>query len=233
MTEAEWREAGELRTMMEFIRQRTSGASSACSPSPASASAPPARRRADRHRAGDGQAVRRRAGGPAGAAGGGGGGVRAGADGDLRTTASAPTWAAARAAARAATLDPFAAAMGAAYVSVLAHVPWVFDDDGRTVHRGDEVARAEVWRRQCDLLREIIGNPFRPGWLSAEWLRWNDEIVARLAAEIFQTGRYDELPVLADALEDAGCDCRDLLDHLRRPGGHVHGCWALDLLLGR
>ena len=43
----------------------------------------------------------------------------------------------------------------------------------------------------------------------------------------------DRLAVLADALEEAGCDNADLLSHLRGPGPHVRGCWALDLLLGK
>jgi hypothetical protein len=42
----------------------------------------------------------------------------------------------------------------------------------------------------------------------------------------------DRLAVLADALEDAGCADPDLLAHLRGPGPHVRGCWALDLVLG-
>jgi hypothetical protein len=41
------------------------------------------------------------------------------------------------------------------------------------------------------------------------------------------------LAVLADALEEAGCDNEDILSHLRGPGPHVSGCWAVDLLTGR
>jgi hypothetical protein len=43
----------------------------------------------------------------------------------------------------------------------------------------------------------------------------------------------DRLAVLADALEDAGCDDAVLLDHLRGPGPHVRGCFVVDLLTGR
>ncbi len=44
---------------------------------------------------------------------------------------------------------------------------------------------------------------------------------------------FDELPVLADALEEAGCTGAEILEHLRSPGRHARGCWALDLLLGK
>jgi hypothetical protein len=89
----------------------------------------------------------------------------------------------------------------------------------------------EVRRWLCDLIREVFGNPFRPVALEPAWRGWNDGLVPRLARELYDQRRFDELPVLADALEDAGCDLRELLDHLRRPGGHVRGCWALDAVL--
>ena len=44
---------------------------------------------------------------------------------------------------------------------------------------------------------------------------------------------FDRLPVLADALQDAGCDHEDMLAHCRSGGPHVHGCWVVDRLLGR
>jgi hypothetical protein len=56
---------------------------------------------------------------------------------------------------------------------------------------------------------------------------------AALAATIYHERAFDRLPILADALEDAGCDNADILDHLRGPGPHVRGCWALDLVLGK
>jgi hypothetical protein len=44
---------------------------------------------------------------------------------------------------------------------------------------------------------------------------------------------FDQMPVLADALQDAGCDNTDILNHCRQPGEHVRGCWVVDLLTGR
>ena len=85
----------------------------------------------------------------------------------------------------------------------------------------------------ADTLREFFGPlPFRSLAVDPAWRAWNDGCVAKIAQGIFDDGRFADLPILADALLDAGCDSDDLLDHLRRPGGHVRGCWALDLVLG-
>lgn len=86
---------------------------------------------------------------------------------------------------------------------------------------------------RADLVREIIGNPFASSTLDPNWLRCNDGVVERLAREIDEQGRYQEMPILADALEDAGCTREDLLIHCRSQKEHVRGCWVLDFLLGR
>jgi hypothetical protein len=57
--------------------------------------------------------------------------------------------------------------------------------------------------------------------------------VERIADTIYRDRSFTDLPILADALEDAGCDNADILSHLRGPGPHVRGCWALDLILGK
>jgi hypothetical protein len=49
---------------------------------------------------------------------------------------------------------------------------------------------------------------------------------------VYDGRAFDRLPVLADALDDAGCADAELLGHLRAPTPHARGCWALDLLLG-
>jgi hypothetical protein len=91
---------------------------------------------------------------------------------------------------------------------------------------------------QCRLLRDLFGNPFRPITISPAWQ--SPQVVALTQAAYDQrelpAGTLDttRLVVLADALEDAGCtDPPDLLNHLRGPGPHVRGCWAVDLLLGK
>ncbi len=85
----------------------------------------------------------------------------------------------------------------------------------------------------CDLLREVVGNPFRPVTLSPQWLTRNGGAVPRIAEAVYNELRFGDMPVLADALEEAGCDNPDVLAHCRGPGPHVRGCWVLDLLLGK
>jgi hypothetical protein len=86
---------------------------------------------------------------------------------------------------------------------------------------------------ESDPIRELAGNPFHLRRLLMDWLTWNDRAVPHMAATIYEDRAWDRLPILADALEDAGCIDDPLLSHLRGPGPHVRGCWALDLLLGR
>jgi hypothetical protein len=92
----------------------------------------------------------------------------------------------------------------------------------------------DAWRRtQCDIIRDMFGNPFRPASADPSWLSWNDGALRKLARAIYEGYAFDRLPILADALEDAGCENADLLAHCRGPGPHVRGCWVVDLLLGK
>jgi hypothetical protein len=82
---------------------------------------------------------------------------------------------------------------------------------------------------QLRLLRDVFGNPFRRRPFSPAWR--TDTAVA-LAQQMYESRDFSPAPVLADALQDAGCDHDDLLNHLRDPEGtHVRGCWAVDLVL--
>jgi hypothetical protein len=84
------------------------------------------------------------------------------------------------------------------------------------------------------LLRCLYGNPFRaPPRIDPAWRAWNGGTAAKLARGIYADRAFDRSPPLADALEDAGCADAALLGHLRGPGPHVRGCWAVDLLLGK
>jgi hypothetical protein len=94
-------------------------------------------------------------------------------------------------------------------------------------------ASAAECGHQADLLREVIGNPFRPVQIDPNWLSIASGAAAAVAREIDEAHRFEELPYLADALMDAGCSDVVLLEHLRQPAEHVRGCWALDALLGR
>ena len=86
---------------------------------------------------------------------------------------------------------------------------------------------------QARLLRDIVGSPFRLHSIAPAWLAWNDGAIRKMVQAIYDTRAFDRLPLLADALEDAGCTDADLLGHCRGPGPHVRGCWVVDLLLGK
>jgi hypothetical protein len=93
---------------------------------------------------------------------------------------------------------------------------------------------------QCELLRCVVGNPFRPISLDPAWLAWHGGAILKLAQAIYDdrllpSGHLDaaRLAVLADMLEEAGCCDEQLLTHLRGPGPHVRGCFAVDAVLGR
>jgi hypothetical protein len=88
-------------------------------------------------------------------------------------------------------------------------------------------------KRSLSLLHCIFGNPFRPVSLDPAWLHCNGGTVRKMAEAIYDDRAFDRLPILADALEEAGCTDRAVLDHCRGSGAHVRGCWVLDLLLGK
>jgi hypothetical protein len=86
---------------------------------------------------------------------------------------------------------------------------------------------------QSGYLRELFGNPFRPVAVDPAWLAWNGGTVVQLARTIYEERRFADLPVLADALEEAGCTDAALLGHCRGGGDHARGCWAVDAVLGK
>jgi hypothetical protein len=100
-------------------------------------------------------------------------------------------------------------------------------DDDNPIFRA---ARDQERRLQSALLRDIAGDVFRLQKCESRWLSTN---VLALAEAIYSDRAFDRLPILADALEDAGCTDADILDHCRQPVEHVRGCWVVDLLLNR
>jgi hypothetical protein len=88
-------------------------------------------------------------------------------------------------------------------------------------------------RLQIGLLRDTVGNPFRVGLVDGSWLAWNDGVVVRIAEAIYNNRAFDRLPILADALEEAGCQNQDILTHCRQPGEHVRGCWVVDAIMNK
>ncbi len=119
----------------------------------------------------------------------------------------------------------FAAAEGGAVSGAAAVSSWAC---------GADHSAGAAYAAQADLLRDVVGNPFRalprPG---PAWLAWEGGTVPKLAAATYEERAFDRLPILADALEEAGCTEAGLLSHLRGPGPHARGCWAIDLLLGK
>jgi hypothetical protein len=94
-------------------------------------------------------------------------------------------------------------------------------------------------RLQCGFIRDIF-NPFRSVTISPAVLAWNDAAVVRLAQAAYEERQLpavtldnERLAILADALEEAGCTDAEFLAHLRGPGPHVRGCWAVDIVLGK
>lgn len=131
-----------------------------------------------------------------------------------------------------------------------------------------EARRPEEMRRRAALLRDVAGNPFKvqSGLFrvarAVGCVPWLTPEAVSIAAAAYDERDWGRLPVLADALEEAGADCEDLLGHLRGrercrvclgrgswevyvcstclgsgsvslPGPHTRGCWAVDLILNQ
>jgi len=93
--------------------------------------------------------------------------------------------------------------------------------------------RPQEEQAQADLLREVVGDPWGDAEVKPDWLLANDRAVARIADTIYAERRWDEMPILGDALEDAGCTDAAILGHCRAETTHCRGCWLLDALRDR
>ncbi len=93
----------------------------------------------------------------------------------------------------------------------------------------DDEWRAELWA-EADILRDIFGNPCRPAVIDPDWLTPS---VITLAQSIYHERAFDRMRVLGDALEEAGCDKLDILDHCRSQNPHFRGCWVIDAIRGK
>jgi hypothetical protein len=91
--------------------------------------------------------------------------------------------------------------------------------------------RLQECASQCVILRDLF--PYVPVCLPPALFAWEGGQLVRIARGFYEEGRFAEMPVLADALEEAGCEDARLLEHARGPGPHFKGCWLLDALIGR
>jgi hypothetical protein len=123
-----------------------------------------------------------------------------------------------------------AIAGSAALVSGLEYHHAHRNDPGTDIVKNVDGQRSVVLAAQAVVLRDIVGNPFRPVTVDPAW---QTATVTTLAQAIYSDRAFDRMPILADALEDAGCTNQDILGHCRGGGDHVRGCWVVDLLLGR
>jgi hypothetical protein len=92
------------------------------------------------------------------------------------------------------------------------------------------VAYTSEYDAAAHLVRDIFVNPFQPVLFSPEW---RTDTAMSLARQMYESREFGAMPILADALQDAGCDEAAVLDHCRGPGPHVRGCWVVDLVLGK
>jgi hypothetical protein len=88
-------------------------------------------------------------------------------------------------------------------------------------------------RWQCELLRCLFGARFHSGKMPPACLEWGRGLAVEMARMIAQERRWQDMPVLADVLEDAGCSSELILAHCRSGQEHVDGCWVLETLLAR
>ncbi len=105
------------------------------------------------------------------------------------------------------------------WLALLPHLPEV--PNYRSVAAADH---------RADLVRDLFANPFRPPRLAPGWV---SSTVLGLARGMYGSRDFAAMPVLADALEEAGCDAADVLAHCRDGGPHARGCWVVDLVLGK
>jgi hypothetical protein len=84
---------------------------------------------------------------------------------------------------------------------------------------------------QCNLLRDVFGNPFRKVKFEK---KWRTDTALTLARQMYESRDFGAMPILADALQDAGCDNEEILNHCRDTSlTHIRGCWVVDLVLGK
>lgn len=94
-------------------------------------------------------------------------------------------------------------------------------------HDAERIRDSQI-RLQEGIFREIVGNPFLPIEFDP---RWRTDDVMGIARGIYANRAFTHMPILSDALMDAGCDDEHIIGHCRGKNQHVRGCWLIDLIL--
>ena len=110
---------------------------------------------------------------------------------------------------------------------------WVSRNQDATMEQIQAQARRQNDADLAVLLFDIFGNPFRPVAVDPGWLIWHGGLLVSIAQRMYDGRDFSDMPVLADGLEEAGCQDQDILGHCRSGGEHVRGCWVIDAILGR
>jgi hypothetical protein len=98
-------------------------------------------------------------------------------------------------------------------------------------HEAEAAEARPIRSRHAALVRDIFGNPYRPVAFAPGW---RTDTAVTLARTMYEAREFGAMPILADALQDAGCENPDILDHCRDVNQpHVRGCWVVDLVLGK
>ena len=121
---------------------------------------------------------------------------------------------------------------GAVEAEDIAYAALGHDPDGLVAVPPERIAATllRYTNHPAGYLRDIFGNPFRPVTMNPSWLSSN---VIALARTIYDEREFERLPILADALMDAGCDSEEIIKHCQGAGPHVLGCWVVDLVLAK
>jgi hypothetical protein len=116
-----------------------------------------------------------------------------------------------------------------ATIRTAVQIQWLLDE--RWSFNSPPPPESSELAAQIALLRDVIGNPFRPVAFSPEW---RTDTAVSLARMMYESRDFSAMPILADALQDTGCDHAGILDHCRdEKATHVRGCWVVDLALGK
>jgi hypothetical protein len=107
---------------------------------------------------------------------------------------------------------------------------YAFDNLGKESDYDLSVLREDPSIFLPTVMREIFGNPFRSVVFDPEW---RTATSVALAHEMYDSRDFSAMPILADALQSAGCDNEDILNHCRGEGPHIRGCWVVDVVLGK